>query len=249
MLTLFPFEAQFYEAHRVPVEFVGHPLADMIPMEVDSLAIRKKLALPEEQKVFALLPGSRLSEINAIGMTMVEAAVLIQKRYADAYFVVPLASSITRHAFETICNNSGIDTKHFRIIDGQARDVMAAADVVMVASGTATLEAMLLKRPMVVTYRLAPLTYWLAKRLIKTPYVSLPNLLVGRKVVEELIQDEATPERLAAEVLKFIEQDESRQSMVDLFNTVHRQLRQNASSKAADALLKLLDHPSNVESA
>ncbi len=245
MLTLFPFEAQFYEAHQVPVEFVGHPLADMIPLQSDPLAARRALELPEEGELFALLPGSRMSEVNAIGSTLVAAAALLQKRYPDACFVVPLASLATRQAFEAICDQAGVAGLDLRIIDGRAREVMAAADVVMVASGTATLEAMLLKRPMVVAYRLAALTYWLARRLLKTPYVSLPNLLLGRKVVEELIQQEATPERLAAEVLKLVEQDEHRGSMVALFDTVHRQLRRDASSRAADAVLKLIPHASN----
>ncbi len=240
MLTLFPFEATFYQDHQVPVEFVGHPLADMIPLDVDHSAARQSLGLAEDKKIFALLPGSRMSEVNAIGRTMVEAAVLINQKHPDACFVVPLASHATREAFDAIRQSTGEAAIDMRIIEGKAREVMAAADVVIVASGTATLEAMLLKRPMVVAYRLASLTYWLAKKLLKTPYVSLPNLLVGRKVVEELIQDDATPERLAAEALKFVEQDESRQSMVNLFNVVHQQLRQGASSKAADAVLKLV---------
>ena len=243
MLALFPFEAHFYRDHDVPVEFVGHPLADMIPLRVDKSAKRTMLGLPQDRTVFALLPGSRMSEVKAIGETLVEAARLIQQRHGDSCFVVPLASPATRQAFEEICRQRDTNSLDIRIIEGQARDVMAAADVVMVASGTATLEAMLLKRPMVVAYRMAPLTYWLASKLVKTPYVSLPNLLVGKKVVEELIQDDAKPERLADEVLKFVERDEAYQSIVTLFDEIHRQLRRDASQRAADAVLRLIDVP------
>ena len=244
MLALFPFEARFYRDHDVAVEFVGHPLADMIPLRVDQSAKREALDLPRDKKLFALLPGSRMSEVKAIGGTMVEAARLIQQRHGESCFVAPLASPATRQAFEEICcrHDNSLD---IRIIDGQARDVMAAADVVMVASGTATLEAMLLKRPMVVAYRMAPLTYWLASKLVKTPYVSLPNLLVGKKVVEELIQDAATPERLADEVLKFVDRDDVYQSIVTLFDEVHHQLRRDASQRAAEAVLRLIDAPAH----
>ncbi len=239
VLTLFPFEAKFYQEHNVPVEFVGHPLADMIPLDIDVDAYRQALDIPVEASVVALLPGSRMSEVNAIGATLLEAAMQIAKVQPGVLFVAPLASEETQLAFENIRDETGAQALNLRVCRGRSRDVMGAADVVMVASGTATLEAMLLKKPMVVAYRLAKLTYWIAKRLMKIPYVSLPNCLVGKKVVEELIQDDATPERVACETLKLLQQGEGRDRMVQLFLEQHQQLRRDASNRAADAVLDL----------
>ncbi len=240
MLTLFPFEADFYRDHGVPVTFVGHPLADMIPLQSDRAAARRALGLAEEGRLVALLPGSRVSEVEAIGATMVEAAARLRRDHPDLHFAAPLVNEATRRIFEEqVAAHAGL-AGAFGIVEGRAREVMAAADVVMVASGTATLEAMLLKRPMVVAYRLAPLTYWLARRLVKTPYVSLPNLLAGRKVVEELIQEQATPGRLAAEVERLLDAGH-REEIVALFDEIHRQLRRGASERAADAVLELIE--------
>lgn len=239
VLTLFPFEAKFYQQHNVAVAFVGHPLADMIPLTIDVEHYRQALDITTKGPVVAVLPGSRMSEVNAIGGTLLEAAMLVAKSEPDVLFVAPLASDETQQAFERIRDEVGAKELNLRICRGRAREVMGASDVVMVASGTATLEAMLLKKPMVVAYRLARLTYWIAKRLMKIPYVSLPNCLVGRKVVEELIQDDATPERVASETLKLLKQGEGRDRLVELFLEQHQQLRRDASNRAADAVLDL----------
>lgn len=242
MLTLFPFEADFYRQHNVKVEFVGHPLADMIPLEADRAAAREQLGLPLDRPVVALLPGSRMSEVNALGKLLVDAAKWLHQRQKDIVFVAPLATDATRSAFEGFANSvaeSGLD---LRVQEGRARDVMTAADVVILASGTATLEALLLKRPMVVTYRLAPLTYWIAKRMIKTPYVSLPNLLAGEPVVSELIQDQATAENLGHKTLELLRNPSSYDRVVGKFQQIHHQLRQNANARAATAVLGLLEH-------
>ncbi|MBI3771202.1 MAG: lipid-A-disaccharide synthase [Gammaproteobacteria bacterium] len=242
ILTLFPFEADFYRQHNVRVAFVGHPFADMIPLEADRVAARTKLGLPLDRPIVALLPGSRMSEVNALGKLLLDTASWIHQRQKDIVFVAPLATKATQSAFEEFANEfvtSGID---LRVQEGQARDVMEAADVVILASGTATLEALLLKRPMVVTYRLAPLTYWIAKRMIKTPYVSLPNLLAGELVVSELIQDQATADNLGQKTLELLRNPTDYDRIVGMFQRIHYQLRQNASERAATAVLELIEH-------
>ncbi len=237
MLTLFPFEADFYRQHQVPVRFVGHPLADMIPETVDKQAVRARLGLPEGP-VVALLPGSRGSELGHLAGPFIEAAKLCQRALPDLHFVVPHASAKTRALFEEALAESGGQLP-LTALDGQSQDAMAAADVVLLASGTATLEALLLKRPMVVAYKLAPLTYWLASCLIKTPYYSLPNQLVGRACVAEITQHEVSPERLSREVLALLQAGEDQQQLA-AFAQVGQQLRGGASERAAEALSDLL---------
>ena len=216
MLTLFPFEAAFYEAHHVPVRFVGHPLAEMIPDVADPHAARVALGLPAHGKIVALLPGSRMSEVNALGVTFIQAAQWCAQQRPDVHFVAPLATPATRELFGQLVKTHA-PMLPLTIIAGRSREVMAAADVVLLASGTATLEALLLKRPMVVAYRLARLTYWLAKWLVKVPYVSLPNLLAGKGIVEEYIQDAATPENLGMAVLQLLEQPQSVLALQEIF--------------------------------
>ena len=238
MLTLFPFEAVFYEAHHVPVRFVGHPLAEMIPDVADPQAARVALGLPLKSEIVALLPGSRMSEVNALGLTFIQAAQWCAQHRPDVHFVAPLATPATRELFEQLVKTHA-PTLSITIIAGRSREVMAAADVVLLASGTATLEALLLKRPMVVAYRLARLTYWLAKWLVKVPYVSLPNLLAGKSIVEEYIQDAATPENLGKAVVQFLEQPQSAQALQKIFSDIHTSLRQDADQQAAEAVLAL----------
>lgn len=242
MLTLFPFEADFYHQHNVKVKFVGHPLADMIPLDPDRTAARVALGLPVDRPVIALLPGSRMSEVSALGKLLVDTASWMHQRQKDIVFVAPLASTATRDAFEAVADAIKPSDIDLRVQEGRARDVMAAADVVILASGTATLEALLLKRPMVVTYRMAPLTYWIAKRLIKTPYVSLPNLLAGASVVSELIQDQATADNIGRKTMELLNDPSSYDRVVGIFQQIHHQLRQNASDQAAAAVLALLEH-------
>ncbi len=239
VMTLFPFEADFYRRNQVPVTFVGHPLADMIPLEVDARAARQKLNMTPPGRVVALLPGSRLSEILRLSELMLQAAQLITARQPDVTFVVPMATPRVRERFEQIYKASGIRLQ-LEIIDGQARDVMAAADVVLLASGTAALEAMLLKRPMVVTYRLSTLGYAIVKRLIKSPFVSLPNILSGKEMAPELIQAQATPQNMAREVMKQLEDSASMAAIRDHYTEIHQQLKQDASNSAAEAVLRCL---------
>ncbi len=248
MLTLLPFEARFYEEHHVPVRFVGHPLAEMIPPLADPQAARAELGLPLRGEIVALLPGSRMSEINFLAAIFIQAAVECARQRPGLHFVVPLATPATRERFAEILTSVAPNLS-VTVIEGRSREVMAAANVVLLASGTATLEAMLLKRPMVMVYRLAPLTYWLAKRLVKIPYFSLPNLLAGKPLVPEFIQDAATPENLGQSVLHYLIHPESAMALQETFTEIHASLRQGADQQAAEAVLSLIPPDKRKEGA
>ncbi len=237
MLTLFPFEAQFYEAQQVPVCFVGHPLADTIPLDAERLAARSALGLPEQGGVVALLPGSRGGEVQRLGSLFLDAAERLRGLRPGLHFVLPCASAERRVQLEAMLAGRELA---LTLVDGRSHEVLAACDAVLIASGTATLEALLFKRPMVVAYRVAPLTYRILKRLVKSPYVSLPNLLAGRFLVPELIQDAATPQALA-EALAPLLDDGAVQT--EGFDAIHRTLRRGASARAAEAVLQLLERP------
>lgn len=237
MLTLFPFETDFYARHNMKAVFVGHPLAEMIDDQVDAAAARQQLGLPQGP-LAALLPGSRRSEVERLITPFLATAQWCLRRRPELHFVIPAANQRVRHIVETQTAMLPADFP-LTVIDGRSREAMAAADMVLLASGTATLEALMLKRPMVVAYRLAPLTYWLAKRLLRTPYYSLPNYLAGRKVVPEITQDDVTPEILGPLVLEHLT-DEKRRELDELFGTIHRQLRRDASASAAEAVLHLI---------
>ncbi|HEY0722124.1 MAG TPA: lipid-A-disaccharide synthase [Gammaproteobacteria bacterium] len=235
MLTLFPFEAELYHQHHIPVTFVGHPLADQIPLEVDHNAARQQLGLPTDKKIIALLPGSRRSEMGFLGADFIRAARWLLQQRGDLHFVVPLVNATLRQMFEEYLRQEEGELP-ITLLDGHSHEAMAAADAVLLASGTATLEALLLKRPMVVAYRLAPLTYWLAKRLLRVPWYSLPNNLAGRKLVEEITQDEVTGENLGRALLELLDRPAGEEQR-KIYNELHRQLRRDASERAADALL------------
>ena len=244
MLTLFPFEASFYQKYHVPVHFVGHPLADTIPLVVDKQAARQKLNLPADAEVLALLPGSRSNELHYLAQTFIETACWLHRQRPTLEFVVPLVNDERRVQFEQALNQvkSRVATiPRMTLVDGQSREVMAAADVVLLASGTAALEAMLLKRPMVVAYKLATLTYWLAKWLVKVDSVSLPNLLANEKLVPELIQHQATAEHLGRAVLDYFEDTSLPEKLNQRFAQIHQTLRQGASEQAADAIIRLVE--------
>ena len=238
MLTLFPFEAAFYRQHQVPVRFVGHPLADQIPRQIDKASVRRDLGLPLDATIITLMPGSRRSELHYLARPFIDTAIRCHRLRPDWHFVVPFATARTRELFEQQLIEADAQLP-LTMLDGQSHQAMAAADAILLASGTATLEALLFKRPMVVAYRLAPLTYWLAKRLLKTPYYSLPNQLLGRACVEEITQHEVTAERLADALMALIEAGEDQQQ-IDAFNTVANELRQDASQQAAQAVLDLI---------
>ncbi len=241
MLSIFPFEVRFLQQHRVPVAYVGHPLADQIPLEVDPDAARVRLSIPNKVSVIALLPGSRMSEIEALGETFLRTAMLLQRERPGMRFLVPLVSPGTRRAFEEIRGRVAPDLP-LTLLDGGARDAMLAADAVLTASGTATLEALLLERPTVVAYRVSPVTYWLVTRfkLVKTPYIAMANLLAGEQIAPEFLQDAATPEALSAAVLELLDSPGRVGRIQQVCHRVHRELRRDASREAARAVLELV---------
>lgn len=241
VLALFPFETAFYERQGVNSVYVGHPAADRLPLEVDSARYRAELGLDPAATVVALLPGSRGGELAQLGPLFAAAVGLIRAELPDCRFVAPMVNADRRAQFEAALAAAGV-REHVQLLDGRSQVVMGAADCVLLASGTATLEAMLLKRPMVAAYRVAPATAWLVKtlRLIKTPHFALPNLLAGEAVIPELIQDDATPERLAAEVLAQLTDRDGRTRLQARFAELHRQLRRDASARAAEAVLACL---------
>ncbi|MDT8320067.1 MAG: lipid-A-disaccharide synthase [Xanthomonadales bacterium] len=241
VLCLFPFEPAFYEGHKSVAAYVGHPLADQITENQDASAARVALALGPQRPVVAILPGSRVGEVTRLAAPMIEAARLLQTRADGLQFVAALANSRVREVFREAMNHSGFD--HIQCVDGRPREVIAAADVVMCASGTATLETMLINRPMVVAYRLAPATYHLAKglRLLHSQFFALPNILAGAPLVPELIQQEANAARLAKEVTAWLDDAERRAVVKARFRKLHQRLRCDASSRAADAVADLLE--------
>lgn len=237
MLTLFPFEAKFYKQHRVSVRFVGHPLADLIPLSSDRLKARQNLNLDPNAPVVAILPGSRAGEISRIADSFLGAAEQIKSHSTGVRFIIPCVNGDRKQQIlEILKRYPGLEVL---LVDGQSREAMAAANVVLLASGTATLECMLMKRPMVVAYRLNKFTYWIMQRLIKTPFVALPNLLAGKELVPELLQDNATVGNISKAVLERLP-EKAGQSLQSDFSLLHEALRKNASSQAAEAVLALV---------
>jgi len=233
MLTLLPFEARFYEEKGVPVRFVGHPLADTIPLEADRKAARDELGLGDGP-VVALMPGSRGGEVGRLGALFFDTAERLLAQRPDLRFVLPCASPQRRAQIEQLLQGRDLP---LTLLDGRSHVALAACDAVLIASGTATLEALLYKRPMVVAYRLAPLTYWILKRMVKSPYVSLPNLLAQRLLVPELLQDAATADALAQTLLPLLDNGSEQTAG---FDEIHRTLRRDASNQAAEAVLSLI---------
>jgi lipid-A-disaccharide synthase len=239
MLTLFPFEARFYEEHQVPVAFVGHPLADRIPLQPDTLAARRNLGLDEQAPVLAILPGSRGGEVERLGGLFLEAAKWIQSRRPDLQLAIPCVNREREEQVRALVD--ALDVKlAVTIVRGRSREVMAAADVVLLASGTATLEAMLLKKPMVVGYRLSNLSFRIVSKMVKSPYIALPNLLAQKSLVPEFIQDDATPQSLGDAVLERLENPQERERLTTAFTEIHQTLRQNADEQAASAIAALI---------
>ncbi len=239
VLTLFPFEADFYARHGVKARFVGHPLADSIPLVSDRLAARRALGIPEVGEVVALLPGSRRSELHFLATDFLKAAHWLAKQRPDLHFVLPLAAPYLRPMLEQALDQAGRALR-LSIVDGRAREVLAAADVALLASGTVALEALFVGRPMVVAYRLAPMSYALIKPLMRVPYYSLPNHLAGRLLVPELIQQAATPVALGRAVLEYLDDPAKVSALVQTFQDIHQQLRCDASRTAAESICDLL---------
>ena len=241
VLALFPFEVELYRKQDIPVTYVGHPLADMLAHVPTRDAMREQMQLPKQVKVFALLPGSRQSEVKQLAALFIETARLILERYPDARFLVPLASRETRAIFEQEIYNCNAQELPLKLLFAHAQDAMIAADGVLVASGTATLEAALLRRPMVITYRIPALTWWLTQRKRYQPWVGLPNIMAGKFVVPELLQEDATPENLAQALLNLVSDKDAVAELEELFEDMRTTLRQDTAHKAAQAILPYLE--------
>lgn len=241
MLAMFPFEPAIYEQRRIPVSYVGHPLADMIPLEGGRAPARARLELPDDVPIFALLPGSRQSELHFMGELFIETAKRLHERFPPAMFLVPLVSRETRNQFEEALWKLGAQDLPIKMLFGHAQDALAAADCALVASGTATLEAALLKTPMVIAYRMSPWSWRLMKRMRYQPWVGLPNILAGRFVVPEFLQDDATPENLAQALGNLLADATVRERLAGVFKGIHLQLRQGTAEKAAAAILPYLE--------
>ncbi|MDD5248313.1 MAG: lipid-A-disaccharide synthase [Rhodocyclaceae bacterium] len=240
MLAMFPFEPAIYENRRIPVSYVGHPLADVFPLQSGRAAARARLELPDDQAIFALLPGSRQSELRYMGELFIETAKRLHERFPAALFLAPLVSRETRNQFEEALWKVGAQELPIKMLFGHAQDALAAADCALVASGTATLEAALLKTPMVIAYRMSPWSWRLMKRMRYQPWVGLPNILAGRFVVPEFLQDEATPDNLAQALGNLLVDAPVRAQLASVFAGIHRQLRQGTAEKAAAAILPYL---------
>lgn len=251
MLTLFPFEAAFYEKHAVKVHCVGHPLADEIPLEDQKAAAREKLGLPQDRPYLAVLPGSRFGEVEKLCPVFLDAATLCQQAMsqlqADASdlgqyteplgILIPAANEARFSEIEQYLAQRELNNVHLFL--GKSHSVMAAADLVLIASGTSTLEAMLLKRPMVIAYRVAQLTYALIRPFVKTQFIGLPNLLSNKQLVPEFLQTAVTKENLANALLTYWHSKTALSSVLREFELIHRQLKKNASQEAARAILTL----------
>ncbi len=236
MLCLFPFETQVYQDHQVPVRFVGHPLADELPNRVDALAARQALGLATDNKLLAMLPGSRSGEVSRLAPAFLAAARLLWQQNPQLRFVMPAANTAREVELKVLLAQQ--PDLPVTLVCGHSRETMAAADAVLLASGTATLEAALIKRPMVVTYRMAAFSWWLVTRLVKISFAALPNVLAGRSVVPELLQDAAVPEAMAAAIEPLLA-DEAIANQLQAFDRIHVQLKQGYAAKSANALLQL----------
>jgi lipid-A-disaccharide synthase len=242
VLCLLPFEKRFYDAHGIRAEFVGHPLADAIPLEVDRSAARAVLGLPAQAVVVALLPGSRRGEVTRLASDLAATARWMHGQRPGLLFVSPLASAATREIFAAVLEREAPEVE-VRLLDGQAQRALIAANVALVASGTATLETALCKRPMVVIYRLGILTAWILRhtKLVKSKFFSQPNLLADERIVGEYFQDDIVPESIGAELFMWLDNTERRIALEHRFAHIHAELRRNAGSRAARAMLTLLD--------
>lgn len=239
ILALFPFEPPLYSARGIPVSYVGHPLADVIPLQVAKAPVRELLGI-DGSPVFALLPGSRQSELAHMADTFVDTAKLLFRQFPNARFLVPLVSRETRERFEQAMWDRGAQELPFTLLFGHAQDAVAACDVALVASGTATLETALIKRPLVIAYRMSNWSWRIMRRMALQPWVGLPNILAGRFVVPEFLQHEATPENLAQALGNLAQEKHVAEKLEQVFTDIHLSLRQDTAQQAALAIEQTL---------
>ena len=241
MLTLFPFETDIYIEHEIPVHCVGHPLADDIGFEDNKLSSRVELGLKESDAVVALMPGSRGGEIKRLGSVFLEAAIAALEEYPQLKFIIPFSSDASKSRIEALLRNANIfPDSQFQLVS-DSHLAISAADYIVLASGTATLEAMLLKRPMVVGYKIASLTYAIASRILKIPHVALPNLLARKLLVPEYLQNDLNADVLKTEILRHMSGKDDHSAMLEEFDTIHRSIRLDASKQGAAAISKMVE--------
>jgi lipid-A-disaccharide synthase len=241
LVVLFPFEPALYEKTGLQVTYVGHPLADQIPMQPDKAAARNELRVPSGRRVVALLPGSRHSELQHMADLFVKTARRLLQDLPDAYFLVPTASRATREQFQLSLRHNDATGLPLSLLFGHPHEALSAADVALVASGTATLEAALIKTPMIIAYRQSPLSWMLMRRMGYLPYVGLPNILAGEPLVPEFLQDKATPGALANALLELLHDAGAQRRQIAKFREIHVLLRQGTARKAAEAVLGVID--------
>ena len=244
VLAFLPFEKAFYDRFNVPCRFVGHTMADSIPLKPNRHEACNVLNIDEKQRYMAILVGSRSAEVELLSTPFLQTALRLNEKFPDLKFLVPLINQKRRQQFEQFKARLAPDLDMI-LLDGNARQAMIAAEVTLLASGTAALECMLCKSPMVVGYRMKPLTYFLAKHLVKTPYISLPNLLADEMLVPEMIQEDCTAEKLTEKLIPYLEQDESavqnRHVLIQRFTDLHQQIQCDADKQAAQAVIDLLE--------
>lgn len=238
VLCLFPFEVDFYKKHEVPAVCVGHTLADAIALETDTQGARQQLELVDDLPVVALMPGSRGGEVSRLGELFLQAAELIKLQVPTVQFVLPAANQDRfTQLTHMLADHERLSVK---LLNGQSREAMASSDVVLMASGTAALEGMLFKKPLVVSYKLSALTAYIVRKMLKQPFVSLPNLLAGKELVPEILQEAATPENLANAVLNFLQNKNASAHLKEEFTQLHNWLKRDADVAAAKAIIELV---------
>ncbi|PIE24975.1 MAG: lipid-A-disaccharide synthase [Neptuniibacter caesariensis] len=240
VLSLFPFEAQYYAPTDQRIEFVGHPLATTIPASVDIPASRRRLAVADNETIIAILPGSRGSEVKYLARPFLETARWLSEHIENVRFIIPAVNKRTHAQLSQLLMDDFSDV-NVQLVIKHSRDVMAISDAILIASGTATLEATILKKPMVVAYKMASLTYKLYSRMVKSRFISLPNLLADEPLVPEVLQDQVRPDILGPLVLKALQDQPYRKHLAERFSEIHTALQQNADQKAADAVELLLE--------
>lgn len=239
MLLVFPFEREIYAQAGVPATYVGHPLADLIELHPDRNAARKALGIDSEAVVIAMLPGSRESELDYMASVFLQTAQRLARHHPAWRYIVPLANDEVARRWHAKFAAQSEKTLNLKVIRGEARAAMTAANAVLAASGTATLEAALLKRPMVISYRISALSYRLMWRQRRLPYIGLPNILAQSFIVPELLQDDATPERLAGALERLIEDTASQEKLEQAFMDMHKTLKRQSAERAADVVLAI----------
>ncbi|CAN7370040.1 lipid-A-disaccharide synthase [Pseudoduganella sp. LjRoot289] len=240
MLVVFPFEEEIYRKAGVPVSYVGHPLAELVPLEPDEAAARRLLGMPEDANVVTIMPGSRMSEIKYNTVAFMKAARLLQKRDRSLRFVAPMAGEKQRQYFLQLVAEAGLQDVEIKLLDGQSHTAIAAADAVMVASGTASLEVALFKKPMVIAYKMMAMEWQILRHFGYQPWIGLPNILARDFLVPELLQDAASPENLAEAMWRQLSDAPHRLHLAQRFTEMHHSLLRNSAQESAAAVMKVI---------